>query len=283
MTYSPKFAFSLVELSIVLVILGLLTGGILAGQSLIRAAELRAVSTEYQRYMTAMQSFRDKYFALPGDMINATKFWGTDAGCPGVYPTVRTGIPTCDGDGDGIILHVSAGGTKQNELYGLWQHLSNAGLIEGKYAGISTGAFGWPVPYDAGARAGFNVPGSKLPNAAWGFITTGNIDISNTGYVEGQYGNALYFGGSDSGGLLFPTFSASGPLKADEAWNIDTKMDDGKPGSGSVVLQESNTSCYLLSNGSAGVTSAAAARTDIQYNLPNASSSGCSFVFKTQF
>ena len=45
--------FSLVELSIVLVILGLLTGGILAGQSLIRAAELRAVTTEYQRYTAA--------------------------------------------------------------------------------------------------------------------------------------------------------------------------------------------------------------------------------------
>lgn len=59
-------AFSLVELSIVLVILGLLTGGILAGQSLIRAAELRAVSTEYSRYITATQSFRDKYFAVPG-------------------------------------------------------------------------------------------------------------------------------------------------------------------------------------------------------------------------
>lgn len=60
---SRKRGFSLVELSIVLVILGLLTGGILAGQSLIRAAELRAVSTEYSRYATAVQSFRDKYFA----------------------------------------------------------------------------------------------------------------------------------------------------------------------------------------------------------------------------
>jgi len=69
--------FSLVELSIVLVILGLLTGGILGGQALIRAAELRAVTTEYDRWVTATRTFQDKYFALPGDMTNATAFWGS--------------------------------------------------------------------------------------------------------------------------------------------------------------------------------------------------------------
>ena len=67
--------FSLVELSIVLVILGLLVGGVLSGQSLIRAAELRAATQEYQRYYTATQTFRDKYFAIPGDFNNAQAFW----------------------------------------------------------------------------------------------------------------------------------------------------------------------------------------------------------------
>ncbi|MGB1539971.1 MAG: prepilin-type N-terminal cleavage/methylation domain-containing protein, partial [Rickettsiales bacterium] len=53
--------FSLVELSIVLVILGLLTGGILGGQSLIRAAEMRAIATEYDAWKTAVNVFKDKY------------------------------------------------------------------------------------------------------------------------------------------------------------------------------------------------------------------------------
>ena len=71
-----RSGFSLVELSIVLVILGLLTGGILAGQNLIRAAELRSVTTQFQNYHAAVMTFRDKYFALPGDMANAEDFWG---------------------------------------------------------------------------------------------------------------------------------------------------------------------------------------------------------------
>jgi len=68
-----RSAFTLVELSIVLVILGLLVGGTLTGQSLIHAAELRSVVKDYEKYKTAMHVFEDKYFALPGDMTNATE------------------------------------------------------------------------------------------------------------------------------------------------------------------------------------------------------------------
>ena len=82
-----RAAFSLVELSIVLVILGLLTGGILTGQNLIRAAELRSVVTEFQTYQTAVMTFRDKYFALPGDMTNATDFWGEMTNCGAASPS----------------------------------------------------------------------------------------------------------------------------------------------------------------------------------------------------
>jgi hypothetical protein len=74
-SYSAE-GFSLVALSVVWVNLGLLTGGILTAQSLIRAAELRSITTDYNRFITASQTFRDKYFALPGDMRNATRFWG---------------------------------------------------------------------------------------------------------------------------------------------------------------------------------------------------------------
>ncbi|MBX9726410.1 MAG: prepilin-type N-terminal cleavage/methylation domain-containing protein, partial [Rickettsiales bacterium] len=105
MTEKHVTAFSLVELSIVLVILGLLVGGVLSGQSLIRAAELRAVSTEYSRYVTSAQTFRDKYFALPGDMNNATRFWGNLGGtnCTNSAGTSAVTTGTCDGNGDGQV------------------------------------------------------------------------------------------------------------------------------------------------------------------------------------
>jgi prepilin-type N-terminal cleavage/methylation domain-containing protein len=70
-----KKGFTLVELSIVLVILGLLAGGVLAGQSLIRAAELRSVTTQLEQYSTAIYAFRDRYFAIPGDEEFARRAW----------------------------------------------------------------------------------------------------------------------------------------------------------------------------------------------------------------
>lgn len=130
--------FSLVELSIVLVILGLLTGGILGGQELIRAAELRAAPTELNKYRTAVYTFRDKYFALPGDMPNAVRFWtpaaggtadGMDSACTSLdHTSPSTGTETCNGNGNNQIELGS-------EMLRFWQHLGNAGLIEGAIHG----------------------------------------------------------------------------------------------------------------------------------------------------
>lgn len=113
--------FSLVELSIVLVILGLLTGGILAGQSLIRASELRSVGNDVGRFYTATQSFRDKYFALPGDMAIATQIWGTQDNTPGTCKTTpSTTILTCNGDGNGQILHTAPGSNEGFGIGNIW-------------------------------------------------------------------------------------------------------------------------------------------------------------------
>ena len=140
-------AFSLVELSIVLVILGLLVGGILSGQSLIRAAELRSFTTEYSKYVAAVNSFKDKYFQLPGDMPNATSFWGAAHATPATcLTTVGTGSQTCNGDGNGSISNAAAA-SQYGEEYTFWQHLANAGLIEGSYTGIRMATlFLFPMP-----------------------------------------------------------------------------------------------------------------------------------------
>ena len=128
-------AFTLVELSIVLVILGLLVGGVLAGQSLIRASELRAVTPQYNSLITSINTFRDKYFAFPGDLTNAQSFWGVAHATPATcVTTIGTGTQTCNGDGNGLISPYAPGA---NESYRLWQHLAYAGLIEGTYRGMT--------------------------------------------------------------------------------------------------------------------------------------------------
>jgi prepilin-type N-terminal cleavage/methylation domain-containing protein len=60
--------FTLIELSIVLVIIGLIIGGVLVGQDLIRAAGVRATISQIEQYNTAVNTFMEKYGYLPGDI-----------------------------------------------------------------------------------------------------------------------------------------------------------------------------------------------------------------------
>jgi len=206
--------FTLVELSIVLVILGLLTGGILAGQNLIRSAELRAVTTEYDRYIGAVHSFKDKYFRFPGDLNNATDFWGTMTNCDAASPS-GTGTQTCDGDGDGR-LDAPGAALQTGETFAFWQHLANAGLIEGSYTGIGGSDTVFNAVLDE------NVPRSRMTNAGW---YAGYISQSGSGsFTDNLYENSLVFGADNDNGY---TYKAA--LSPQEAWNIDTKMDDGLP------------------------------------------------------
>src|SRR3990167_3747578 len=219
-----KSGFSLVELSIVLVILGLLTGGILAGQSLIRAAELRSVNTEYQRYYTASLAFRDKYFAIPGDMTNATAFWGKDNVKCTADSGTTTVAGTCNGDGGGMIGGAGSAGAT-GELYRYWQQLALAGLIEGTYTGYAGPAAG------ADHVIGTNAPRSKMNNGGWGITNRANYAGDAAIYAY-DYGNMFMFGAQQSGNL--PELNITTP---EETWNIDTKMDDGKPGSGKLMVR----------------------------------------------
>ncbi len=223
--------FSLVELSIVLVILGLLTGGILAGQSLIRAAELRAISSEYQLIRTSYFTFRDKYFAYPGDMTNAYDFWGVAAGCTDV--NVNTDVNGCNGDGDGNI----GGVADVAERFRYWQHLALAGLIEGSYTGMA-GSGG--ASHHIG---GENAKRSKIANTAYGIITLALEDYGNTPNIYTGTGASVDFrhmvlGTESSDAMPFGTF-----LKPEEAWNIDTKMDDGIPTKGIVKAMANGLYC----------------------------------------
>jgi prepilin-type N-terminal cleavage/methylation domain-containing protein len=230
--YCMRAAFSLIELSIVLVILGLLTGGILTGQNLIRAAELRSVTTEFQTYQTAVMTFRDKYFAIPGDMRNATDFWEESAS--GASCATSTAAGTCNGDGSGTIDSLST----SNERYRFWQHLTLASLIEGGYSGVQGSGSA------ADSVIGENVPASKSSNAGWSVYNSVITAGGSTTFYAGDYGNYLIFGAD--GGTSNTTNNPA--LKPEEAWNIDTKIDDGKPGAGKIIARYWNDACATASS-----------------------------------
>ena len=224
-----KRGFSLVELSIVLVILGLLTGGILAGQSLIKASQLKKFTADTARYRTAFYTFRDKYFALPGDMSNATKFWGTAASCPGDYTTPSSTAATCDGDGDGKIEYFSV--ATSHEHMRAWQQLANAGLIEGTYSGVPATT----EERDCDLRV--NCPGGQMGQTAFLITSYGPVTTTNNpNWFIGDYDNIMQIGRD------LPNAAVGGAMGPVDAWNIDTKLDDGKPSQGFMKVQSYNNS-----------------------------------------
>ncbi len=223
---SVKFnhGFSLVELSIVLVILGLLAGGIITGQSLIRAAGIRSVTNDLQRYSTAIYTFRDKYSALPGDMTNATKFWtarggdgtGNDAGC--INASSSSTKATCNGNGDGI---VEGAAVLFCERFLAWQHLANAGLIAGSFTGVDGAA-----THGDGADANFvkhgvNVPQGRATSSAYFEIGIRPATSGDTNWFD-QPNQSTHMGAQGN------------KLTSEEAWSIDKKLDDGNPVTGRI-------------------------------------------------
>lgn len=222
--------FSLVELSIVLVILGLLTGGILTGRALIHAAELRKVTREAENFRSAVFAFRDKYIAWPGDLTNATGFWGKDtAYCNGAAGTA--GSPgTCNGDGNGLLSMLYDAGEPRY----FWQHLANAGLIEGTYTLPASGGLyqsqlsgsAAPASVIGGGWTAVTFP-SSLATIAMLYPSARDrllLSLSN-GNKTGDTTTSFSGIGADAYGVMLP----------EDAWNIDQKMDDTKPGTGKVT------------------------------------------------
>ncbi len=114
--------FTLVEIAIVLVIIGLLLGGILKGQEMITQAKIKNVVADFSGISAAYYGYQDRYRAIPGDDRGAKERWTT-----GTAPT--------SGDGNGVVTGTYNNGGKvcaaDVEACSWWDHLRRAGFVAG--------------------------------------------------------------------------------------------------------------------------------------------------------
>lgn len=142
--------FTLIELAIVLVIIGLLLGGVLKGQELINSAKVKNMATDFRNVPVYIYGYQDKFKALPGDDVGAVAHVGATAG--------RVG------NGNGRIDGVWNAEGGANEITYFWEHVRLAGLAPGSLAYSASGFF--PTNSDGG-RVGVSttVPIAGLPGA----------------------------------------------------------------------------------------------------------------------
>ena len=220
-----KFGFTLVELSIVLVIIGLIIGGVLVGQDLIRAAEIRATVSQMEKYNAAVNTFRVKYGGLPGDLIYSQAsaygffaFSGVNAGSAGF------------GDGNGLLSGTFPSVFEEGETFVFWRHLSDAQLITGSFAtaGCPIDPVSGLVNFTTMSSLDCLFPSAKLGHGNYIIVFAGDgIVYPSTGV---NYFQILGLS-SNSGVLNNNSIKAMTPI---ETRNIDAKMDDGNPLGGRV-------------------------------------------------
>lgn len=197
---SRKSAFSLIELSIVLIVIGLLIAGITGGASLIKSSELRSAMGEARGYAVAVNAFYTQFNALPGD-------FGTNVAATNEVA----------GDNDGTIEYYSDATIAVAEGVQAWNDLEAIGAIDDSLD--ASDAVG------TAQVVGDNMPSSKIKSAGWAFDYTAssqNVVVLNAGISTGT-------ASTDTASAL-----STGAIVPADALSIDVKIDDGIANTGKV-------------------------------------------------
>jgi prepilin-type N-terminal cleavage/methylation domain-containing protein len=238
-----KKAFTLIELSIVLIIIGLLVAGVVGGAGLIKSSQLRSVITEVGGYNVAVNAFQTQFSQLPGDLKSP------------LTKTIRN-------DADSADLVVGVGGDEDGKIYFVDQHSSSAeAIIEGQNAWwqlmssnivdeelvptVETGTFN--LSYTAvdatdALVGGTHIPASRTEGVSWIFdyaaTTTGgdeaNVLIATNGVAITTVSNPAAIPPVSGNAQVQNAFTPS------DALSIDAKIDDGKPLLGDVRVSPVN-------------------------------------------
>ncbi len=190
--------FTLVEIAIVLVIIGLLIGGVLKGREMITNAKIKRIENDFSGVSAAIYAYQDRYGSLPGDDPSAsTRFSGTWAAAD-------------NGNGNGNIDGRWNSTNNGNESRKIWKHLRGAGLIAG--------------PIDS-TNASYQQPSNSFGGLVGIDLALYNLSGHNVvfGEIPGDIAQILEARGDDG-------VPSSGSIQSDNtqtAYNIDSRYDVG--------------------------------------------------------
>ncbi len=275
--HKKKTGFSLIELSIVLIILGLLIAGVTGGAALIKSAELRAGAVEANAWKAAVSTFVTKFENYPGDYNNNLTL-GAAAVTTGAPASFSSGVTPKLGTGNAV-------GTtyfpNQNDTIEAENCEGVMAMIDLKNVGATdfipflpgntavaagsntcTTANAFALPSSTGTSTTGTLNPSKVKNAGWTFdgAVTGSANLMTL--TNATTGGGIAFPGSNyavltgsipAGTILSATSSiiksnggaatrAVASLTPVDAQALDFKVDDGRPSSGDVVGFSANNS-----------------------------------------
>jgi prepilin-type N-terminal cleavage/methylation domain-containing protein len=205
--------FSLVELAVVLIIIGVIVAGVLKGQDLIASAKLNGVENQINAIRVAVNTFQNKYGGLPGDidMVSETMV-------PGFSVATNTADGTSvrgNGEIEGVRLSGPAGGGTVSEATLFWQHLRGANLLSG-------------VTLDTGGQ-GVTTTDDALKSQLGGIFS-----ITYDSTFNGIAGNWLELGTAEASG----NSNGNALLTSVQMHSLDVKLDDGIPTTGIVGARD---------------------------------------------
>lgn len=223
--------FTLIEIAIVLVIIGLLLGGVMKGQELINSAKVKNLATDFRNIPVLIYAYQDKFKSLPGDDPSVVLHLGGE--CVEATCKATTGGTV----GNGLLEGSWNSYTGTDESYHFWQHVRFAGLTLGPTAIPAAPAIG---------------DGYRPVNAAGGEIgiQSGTSDVAKTPLLNST--NTVIPG----------TYVLCSPnILGKFAKLLDTQIDDGVTDTGNMLVYNNKGSNYAL--GKKATANADIADTDI--------------------
>ncbi len=222
--------FTLIEMSIVLVIIGLIVGGILKGQELIESSRQKNMISQVDRFKAATTTFVDRFKGLPGDFSRVTLLQnsglldgGDDSGVIGTTQTNVAGLDTMENNAT-------------DEPFQYFNMLLAAGLGTGGSMSNTN-----PSCFSGLCNTGSPLPASAFPQSGLSMVYGTHEGLATGGSSKRAHWLRLSRWVAPGNGLTGGV--ADGVLSPERAYQIDSKYDDGNANAGNIRSLQVGTDC----------------------------------------